>query len=211
MANVARMQVGQELRSPLRNTPIIKVMKLTDGTLKTVPAQLVYGQYDTMKHEFVRDVKGIVKTRVEEQAIYGRKSEGWRHLPGEDGYLWDKKDKRVWWVEDPHCENRGRKKTEFYLDGHKVGTWDEFSKAWDKAEDKFKEENNLAESKKAERDAAIGAQVAEKIVEGIKAVKEDAPVAGTVICHGETKAGKPCKGKAVAGTDFCANHADQGD
>ena len=206
MADVTRMKIGQELRSPLRNLPIIKILRITDGTRLTVPAKLVYGKYDVRKQEFERDIHGVVATRVVDQQIYGRDSRGWKHLPGDDGYQWDKEDKHVWWVEDPQCENRGRKQVEFYLTGHKTGTWAEFEKAWDEAEKRYLDEVNQADIKKAERDTQIGKQIAKDISEAIITK----PTASTP-CQGVTKAGKPCKGKAVGDTDFCANHADQGE
>ena len=206
--DVSRMVHGQELRSPLTGFPIIKIRRITDGTHKTCVSKMVYGKFDTRKDEFIRDAKGIVAIKVFDQRIYGKASKGYKQLPGIDGFSWDENDKHVWWVLNPNVELRGRKGTEFYLDGHKTGTWEEFAEDWALAKKQYDEELNRDEMKKAERDINLAGQVATAIVEKSRETAPAPKVSAPGKCQGTTSKGDPCKANAVGVTGFCSKHGE---
>lgn len=182
--NIKDFTEKQEFKSPLTGKPILIITRISDGTAKTVPTVHRFAKVD-QNGQYLRDEDGklIFKLEQHEYPIgkdKARRDIGWKIYKKDDrdhaDLEWDKKDKRIWWVENPVMRNEvfGKTKKTFVAKGdHKVGTYEEFLARVEEIEEQIVAEKNDARVKEKQDNLEVaitaGSVIAEKIVEGKKA------------------------------------------
>jgi len=165
---------GTEWRSPLTGKVILKVMRVTDGTPDTCFSKHVYGRFDASKGDFVRDTKGAIPIMVTDHYLEGNPKEQalnalkkHRLLPGREGLTCDKKDKFVFFVEDPEVRISTIKKKnhEKYISGHGKCSHAKFLEKVIAVEERIAKETEEADIAKRAREQEVAAMTAAAIVD----------------------------------------------
>jgi hypothetical protein len=190
MLNIKDFTEKQQFLSPLTGKPILMITRISDGTAKTVPTVHRFAKVD-QHGQPIRDDDGkiIFKTEQHEYPTGRDKSDrdkGWKILKKHDRHNadleWDKKDKRVWWCNNPVMETEvfgNTTKTFIKKGGHKVGTHDEFFARMKEVHQQIFDEKDAVRVKEKEKDLEIAIKTGTVIADKMTGKSADSAYAWT--------------------------------